>query len=150
MYIHNITSNVFVVHICSCVTFQDRSSNCFNYATKGINSFNQSNQITTALTNFIDIVNGSYCRERIIEFLCEYLFPQCDSDTNIIPICEQSCDEYLITGNCADHMHNVLIAFNATDYSNVSVDKLLQNDCSPPLDVKVSTNCTALTGGHAW
>ena len=82
-----------------------------------------------------------------MEFLCEYLFPQCDSDTNIIPICEQSCNEYLVTGICANHMHNVLITFNnATDYPNVSVNRLLQNNCSPPLDVKVSNNCTALTG----
>lgn len=124
---------------------------CFNYTSNGINSFNQSNQINTLLTNVItDIVNGSYCKERIMEFLCYYLFPQCDSDNNIIPICEQFCNEYLLTGICVDYMHDVLIALNATDFPNVSVDRLLQNDCSPPHDVNVSDNCAVLTGWHIW
>ena len=93
------------------------------------------------------MVNGSYCKERVTEFLCNYYFPQCE-DANIIPICEQSCTEYLITGICADHLLNVLTVLNTMGYLNVSVNGLLQNNvnCSPPYDITVSNNCTALTG----
>ena len=128
--------------VCSCGPFDDQSSKCFNHISNGIDNFDMSNQIiTTALVNVTDIVNGSYCKERVMEFLCNYFFPQCDSDSNIVPICEQSCNEHLITGICAKHLFNALVVLNAT----VSVNGLLQKDCSPPYDATVSNSCTTLT-----
>ena len=79
-----------------------------------------------------------------MEFLCYYFFPQCENDTSIIPICEHSCKEHLITGICAHQLFNVLTVLKT--HSNVSVDRLLQKDCSPPYDVIVSNNCNVLTG----
>ena len=122
---------------------------CFNYTSNGIYTYNQSNQITTALANAIEIINGSYCREKVMEFLCYYFFPPCENDTSdIVPICEQSCNEHLITGICASHLLNVLTTLNSTDYVNVSVDRLIQEDCPPPHDITVSDNCTLLTSGY--
>ena len=118
---------------------------CFTYIKNDAYNFTQSNQIITALGSVIDIVNGNYCKERVTEFLCNYFFPQCE-DANITPICEQSCNEYLITGICADYLLNVLTLLNTMDYLNVSVNGLLQNNCSPPYDITVSNNCTRLTG----
>ena len=127
-----------------CRKFEDQSSTCSTYIKNDVYNFTQSNQIIATLGSVIDIVNGSYCRERVTEFLCNYFFPQCE-DTNIIPICEQSCNEYLITGICADHLLNVLTALNTMDYLNESLNGLLQNNCSFPNDTTVSNNCTVLT-----
>ena len=81
-----------------------------------------------------------------MEFLCYYFFPQCENNTNIVPICEQSCNEHLLSGICVDHLLNVLNVLNIMDYPNMSVDRLLQKDCYPPYDMTVSNNCTTLTG----
>ena len=132
----------------SCGTFENQSSICFSYVNNDVHNRNQSNQITKALANVINIVNGSYCRERITEFLCNYYFPHCEDNANITPICEQSCSEYLLTGICANHFFNLLNALNDRNYPNVSVNRLLQYNCSPPYDITVSNNCTLLTGKH--
>ena len=116
---------------------------CFSYASEGVRQSNE-HEITTALANVIHTVNGSYCRERVMEFLCYYFFPQCENDTSVVPICEHSCKEYLITGICAHHLFNALTVLNT--HPNVSVNRLLQKDCSPPYDVTVSNNCNVLTG----
>ena len=81
-----------------------------------------------------------------MEFLCNYFFPRCEHDTEVAPLCQSSCNEYLLTGFCAHHLLNVLSKLNTNDYNNISVDGLLQNDCYPPYDVPVSDNCTVLTG----
>ena len=133
--------------LCSCGTIE-KSSICFNYVNNDVHNYNQSSQITGALENVINIVNGSYCRERITEFLCNYYFPHCENNANITPICEQSCSEYLLTGFCVDHFFNLLNALNDSNYPNVSdsVNGLLQYECSPPYDITISNNCTLLTG----
>ena len=110
-------------------------------------TFNQSNQIITALENVIDTVNQSYCKERVAEFLCNYFFPHCE-DGYITPICEHSCNEYLITGICVNHLFNVLTTLNTMDYLNVSLNGLPQNKCSPPYSATVSNNCTVLTSEY--
>ena len=116
---------------------------CSGYGSKGVFQSND-HEITTALANVIHTVNGSYCRDRVMEFLCYYFFPRCENDTGIVPICEHSCKEYLTTGICAHQLFNVLTVLNT--HSNVSVDWLLQKDCSPPYDAIVSNNCNILTG----
>ena len=110
-----------------------------------MHTFAQSDQIITALESVINTVNESYCKEKVTEFLCNYFFPHCE-DGYITPICEHSCNEYLITGICVDHLFNVLTILNTMDYVNVSLNGLLQNKCSPPYNTIVSNNCTVLTG----
>ena len=143
-------SFLFSIHgILNCGTFEDQSSICFDYLSNDdvlVHNFNQSSNITTALASVIDVVNGNYCRDKVMEFLCKYFFPQCDNDTDIIPICKQSCSEYLMTGVCANHLLNVLTLLNAEDYLNMSVDGLLHDDCSPLYNLTVSDSCTLLKG----
>ena len=129
-----------------CEKFEDHSSICFDYINDNFRVVNQSNHITSVLANVTDVVNGSYCRERVMEFLCNYFFPQCENDTSIVPICQSSCIEYLMTGICADHLLNVLTTLNTDDYHDIPVDGY--NDCNPPYDVTVSDNCTVLTGRY--
>ena len=81
-----------------------------------------------------------------MELLCNYFFPQCDVDNNIVPICNSSCSEYLHTGICAGHIITLLNDLNSENYSNMSVDKLLQRDCSPPYNLSISEDCVNLTG----
>ena len=85
-----------------------------------------------------------------MEFLCYYFFPHCENYTSIVPICELSCDIYLTTGICANHLHNVLTALDAINHLNLSVNGLLQNNCSPPYSTTVSNNCTLLTSKYAY
>ena len=59
---------------CRCEKFEDHSSVCFDYINDNVRVVNQSSYISAALANVIDIVNGSYCRERVMEFLCNYFF----------------------------------------------------------------------------
>ena len=80
-----------------------------------------------------------------MELLCNHFFPQCMND-NIVPICNSSCSEYLHTGICAGHIISLLNDLSVENYSNVSVDKLLQRDCSPPYNLSISENCVILTG----
>ena len=114
------------------------------YIKNDVFTFAQSNQIIAALESVIDTVNGNYCEERVTEFLCNYFFPHCE-DGYITPICEHSCNEYLITGICVNHLLNVLTILNSMDYVNVSLNELLQNNCSPPYNTTFSNNCTTLT-----
>ena len=132
--------------LCSCGTFENQSSICFSYVNNDVYNHNQSNQITKALENVINIVNGSYCRERITEFLCNYYFPHCENNANITPICEQSCYEYLYTGICRSHFFNLLNALIDGNYLNISENTLLH--CSLPYNITFSNNCTLLTGKH--
>ena len=81
-----------------------------------------------------------------MELLCNYFFPQCDVDNNIVPICNSSCSEYLHTGICAGHIITLLNDLNSENYSNMSVDKLLQRDCSPRYNLSISEDCVNLTG----
>ena len=111
-------------------------------------NFNQSNQITAALANVTDTVNGIYCKDRVTEFLCSYFFPQCDNNTKIVPICEPSCNEYLLTGICVIHLSSVLNILNTSDYHIMPVDKLLDDDCSPPYNITFSDNCNNLTSRY--
>ena len=84
-----------------------------------------------------------------MELLCNYFFPQCMND-NIVPICSNSCSEYLHTGICFDHIFALLIDLNNTEnYPNVSVDNLLQRDCSPPYNLSISEDCVNLTGSYS-
>ena len=106
---------------------------------------NQSSQLAAALNATVKVI-GSYCRDRSMELLCNYFFPQCMSD-NIVPICSSSCSEYLHTGICFDHIFALLIDLNNTEnYPNVSVDNLLQLYCSPPYNLSISEDCVNLTG----
>ena len=142
---------MYCSHIYSCGTFEDHSLICFDYINNDAYKFNESNQITKALANVTDIVDGSYCKERVMEFLCNYFFPQCKNDTNIVPICQSSCNEYLMTGICADHLLNVLTTLNTSDYHNIPVDELSPNDCHPPYNVTVSDDdCIVLTSGYTY
>ena len=134
----------------SCRTLEDQSSICFDYISDDIYNFNQSNQITTELTNVTDIVNGSYCRERVMDFLCNYFFPRCNNDTEVVPICQSSCSEYLVTGICAVHLHNVLTTLNTSGYHSIPMNELLYNNCYPPYNTTVSDNCIVLTGGYTY
>ena len=130
---------------CRCEKFEDHSSVCFDYINDNVRVVNQSSYISAALANVIDIVNGSYCRERVMELLCNYFFPRCEHDTEVVPICQSSCNEYLMTGICVDHLLNVLTTLNA---SNVPVDGLFHNNCYSPYNVTVSDNCTVLAGTY--
>ena len=85
-----------------------------------------------------------------MEFLCNYYFPHCENDTKIVPICDQSCTEHLRSGICANHVLNVLTVLNTADYPNISVDGLLQYNCSPPYNVAHTDDCNALTGWCTW
>ena len=96
------------------------------------------------------MVNGSYCRDRVMEFLCNYFYPQCDNYTNIVPICEISCDKHLATGICANHLHNILTILDGKNHLNVSVDRLVQNSCSPPYNATVSDDCHLLTSEYIY
>ena len=132
--------------ICSCKKFEDRSSVCFGYVNDYVYDHNQSNQINNALANVINTVNGSYCRQRATEFLCNYYFPHCENDTSIVPICNESCTEYLLAGICATDIINTIDLLNELNdegYHNVSVNEY---DCSPPYNVTLSNNCANLTG----
>ena len=134
--------------ICSCKKFEDHSSICFGYVNDDVYDHNQSNQINNALANVISTVNGSYCRQRATEFLCNYYFPHCENDTNIASICNESCTEYLLTGICAADIINtidLLNELNDESYHNVSVNGY---DCSPPYNVTLSNNCVNLTGKY--
>ena len=105
---------------------------------------NQSSHLAAALNATVTI-NGSYCRDRAMELLCNYFFPQCVNDS-IVPICSSSCLEYLNTGICVDHIISLLNDLSIGNYPNVSVDKLLQHDCSPPYNLSISEDCVNLTG----
>ena len=81
-----------------------------------------------------------------MELLCNYFFPQC-ADDNIAPICSNSCSEYLHTGICVGHIFALLFELNNTEnYPNVSVDRLLQRDCSPLYNLSINEDCVNLTG----
>ena len=119
---------------------------CANY-TKGDVCYhsNQSSFIVTSLVNSISVANGSYCREKVMEFLCNYYFPPCKSDTGlVVPICTHSCMEHNTTGICAVHLHNVLMSL-MTHYP--SIPSVVDVQCSPPYGVPVSgEDCVTLTG----
>ena len=140
-----------ILHISfsSCQPLNHQLSQCSNYINDGdvyYNS-NQSSHLAAALNATVTVI-GSYCRDRAMELLCNYFFPQCVND-NIVPICSSSCSEYLHTGICVGHMLALLNDLNNTEnYPNVSVDKLLQraSDCSPSYNVSVSKDCVNLTG----
>ena len=134
----------------SCQPLNHQLSECNKYIDGDVYyDTNQSDRLVAAL-NATDIVIGSYCRDRAMEFLCNYFFPPCvnNNTNNIInPICSNSCSEYLVTGICVGHMNALLLELNDTEkYPNVSVNKLWQRDCSPPYNLFISENCVNLTG----
>jgi len=135
--------------LCSCGKFEDQSSICFGHVNDDVYNHNQSNQISNALANVINTVNGSYCRQRAAEFLCNYYFPHCENSINIVPICNGSCTEYLLTGICVTDIINTIDLLNEDyeSYRNVLVDELLENECSSPYDgIPLSNSCAILTG----
>ena len=105
----------------------------------------QSSHLAAALNATVNATIGNYCRDRAMELLCNYFFPQCVND-NIVPICSSSCSEYLNTGICVGHIISLLNDLSIGNYPNVSVDKLLQRDCSPIYNVSVNEDCVNLTG----
>ena len=138
---------MFILFYSSCQPLNRQLSQCSNYINDGDVYYNsdQSSHLAAALNATVTIV-GSYCRDRAMELLCNYFFPQCVND-DIVPICSSSCSEYLYTGICFSHILTLLSEINNTgNYPNVSVDKLLQRDCSPPYNLSVSENCVTLTG----
>lgn len=141
--------SVIVLFYSFCQPLNHQLSECSNYINDGDMYYN-SNQLEhlTAVLKTTDMVIGSYCRDRAMELLCNYFLPRCVNDTDIIvPICEISCSEYLSTGICFGHINTLLRALNNTEnYLNVSVDQLLQSDCSPPYNLSVSKDCIRLTG----
>ena len=139
-----------IIHVCiyRCGKFKDQSSICYNYTNNDVYTFNQSNQITKALGTAINVVTGSYCREKAVELLCNYLFPKCTKDTGIVPICGQSCAEYLDTGICVNHSLSVLMILNTEDFSTVNGSLHMKNNCYP-YNTTVSNNCTLLTREYA-
>ena len=140
--------NHYIMFLYSCKKFDDHSSICFGYVNSDIHDHSQSNKISNALVNVINTIDGSYCRQRATEFLCNYYFPHCKNDTNIIPICNQSCTEYLLTGICATDINDatdLLNELNDESYHNVSVNEY---NCSPPYNVTLDNNCANLTGEY--
>ena len=134
--------------LCSCGRFEDQSLICFSNVNVDVYNYNQPNLINEALANVINTINGSYCRQRATEFLCNYYFPHCENKTKIVSICDQSCSEYLRTGICANHIVDLVNKLNGENYPNISVNGLLKNNCSPPYDVTLSNNCANLTGKY--
>ena len=132
--------------ISSCTSFEDQSTKCSNYTFSDVYNFpNQSSQITTILMSVTSTVSGSFCRDRVLEFLCNSLFPSCENNI-IIPICSNSCFEYLRSGICVEDLRNVLNLLIVDGYLNTSVDEMIEDDCSLPHNIPVSNNCTNLTG----
>jgi len=95
--------------------------------------------------NVTSIVSGSHCRDRVLEFLCNYLFPSCENNLPV-PICNNSCSEYLTSGICVKDLQNVLGLLITGGYLNTTVDELIEDDCFLPHNVPVSNNCNDLTG----
>jgi len=127
----------------SCAPFEIQSTKCTNYSFNGVHNFpDQSSQITTILMNVTSIVNGSFCRDRVLEFLCNYLLPPCENNLPV-PICSESCDEYLTTGICVEDLQNVLRLLMTEGYLNTTVDELIAVDCSLP---QYANSCNNLTG----
>ena len=143
-----ISNFIEYIFLYSCGRFEDQSLICSSIVNGDVYSYNQPNQISEALVNVINTVNGSYCRQRATEFLCNYYFPRCENNANIVPICDQSCSEYLRTGICASDIVNLLNKLNDESYPNISVNGLLENNCSPPYDVTLSNSCANLTGKY--
>ena len=135
--------------LCSCGKFEDQSSICFDHVNDDVYNHNQSNQISKALASAINTISGSYCRERAAEFLCNYYFPHCESNTSIVPICNESCTEYLLTGICVTDIIDTIDLLNEDyeSYPKVLEDGILENECSSPYDgIPVSKSCAILTG----
>jgi len=129
-----------------CTSYEDQSTKCTNYSFNDVYNFpEKSNQIATILMNVTSIVSGSFCRDRVLEFLCNYLLPPCENDLPV-PICSESCDEYLTTGICVEDLQNVLRLLMTRGYLNTTMDELIEDDCFPPLNVPASDNCNSLTG----
>ena len=127
----------FKLFYSSCQPLNHQLSQCSNYVNDGdvYYSSDQSSHLAAALNATVTVI-GSYCRDRAMELLCNYFFPQCVNN-NIVPICSSS----------VGHMLALLTDLSNTEnYPNVSVDKLLQRDCSPPYNLSVSEDCVTLTG----
>jgi len=87
----------------------------------------------------------SFCRDRVLEFLCNYLLPPCENDL-ALPICNKSCYDYLISGICVEDLQNTLSLLTNNIFFNISVEELLQNNCTLPSIPTNYSNCNALTG----
>ena len=128
-----------------CDQFEEQSTKCANYTFNDVYNFpDQSSQITTILMNVTSIVSGSFCRDRVLEFLCNYLFPSCENSL-LVPICNNSCSEYLTSGICVEDLQNVLTLLTTGGYLNATVDELIEDDCFLLYNVPVSNNCNDLT-----
>ncbi|XP_065919836.1 tyrosine-protein kinase receptor TYRO3-like isoform X4 [Dysidea avara] len=88
----------------------------------------------------------SFCRDRVLEFLCNYLLPPCENNL-ALPICNKSCSEYLISGICVEHMRRALSSLTNNVFFNISVEELLQSNCIlPPELIGVNnSHCNNLT-----
>jgi len=84
----------------------------------------------------------------VLEFICNYLLPPCENDL-ALPICVQSCSEYLDKGICVEEMQNTFHLLTYNVFFNISIEVLLQDNCTLPLDIPTNdSHCNALTGKY--
>ena len=102
--------------------------------------------VQNVIDNQVKDCGGSSCRDRVLEFLCNYLLRPCENDL-ALPICNQSCSEYLISGICVEEMRNALSLLTNNVLFNISVEELLPINCMlPPELVRVdNSRCNKLT-----
>ena len=102
------------------------------------NYSNQSDQFTIIVHNYTYQIDGSYCSDRVIEFLCYNYYPPCNG-SQVTPLCEQSCVDYFIVENiCTKHLQNVLqtIGYFAENVM-LMCSQFPANDC-----VTLTNRCT--------
>ena len=103
---------------------EDQSLEC-NVTDNTCNYANQSELFTTTVEKYTYEIDGSYCSDRVTEFLCNHLL------CNGSQLCEQSCVDYFIVENiCSKYLQDALQTIDySADNATMMCSQLPSNDC---------------------